>query len=85
MVKGLKSRLLKDLIRLLGRSPSEIGYTIERAGVIAKDNEAPRSKLRGIKAELRRSQTRLCSTELWRGSPRLSSLQQAAGYFGEGE
>jgi hypothetical protein len=25
------------------------------------------------------------STELWRGSPRLSSLQQAAGYFGEGE
>jgi len=48
-------------------------------------NEAPRSKLRGIKAELRRSQPRLRSYELRRGSPCLSSLQQAAGYSGEGE
>jgi hypothetical protein len=48
-------------------------------------NEAPRSKLRGIKAELRRSLTRLRSGELRRGSPCLSSLQPAAGYSGEGE
>jgi hypothetical protein len=57
-------------------------------------NEAPRSKLRGIKAELRRSPsnvkditklTRLRSDKLRRGSPCLSSLQQAAGYYGEGE
>ena len=51
----------------------------------ALDDEAPRSKLRGIKAELRRSRTRLRSEELRRGSPCLSSLQQAAGYSGEGE
>jgi hypothetical protein len=47
-------------------------------------NEAPRSKLRGIKAELRRSHsnvkeiaelTRLRSDELRRGSPCVSSLQ----------
>jgi hypothetical protein len=38
-VKGLKSRLLTYLIRLAGTSPSGIGYTIERAGVIAKDNK----------------------------------------------
>ena len=37
-VKGLKSRLLTDLIRLFGTNPSGIGYTIERAEVIAKDN-----------------------------------------------
>ena len=48
-------------------------------------NEAPRSKLRGIKAELRRSQTRLRSDELRRSSTCPSSLQQAAGYSGEGE
>ncbi len=48
-------------------------------------NEAPRSKLRGIKAELRRSLTRLRSGELRGGSPCVSSLQQAAGYSGEGE
>ena len=48
-------------------------------------NEAPRSKLRGIKAELRRSLTRLRSEELRRGSPCLSALQPAAGYSGEGE
>jgi hypothetical protein len=48
-------------------------------------NEAPRSKLRAIKAELRRSQTRLRSDELRRGSPCPSSLHQAAGYSGEGE
>jgi hypothetical protein len=56
-----------------------------------KSNEAPRSKLRGIRAELRRSLTRLRSNELRRGSPCLrcrgvaegedrSSPQQAAGY-----
>ncbi len=38
-VKGLKSRLLIDLIRLVGTSPSGIGYTIERAEVVAKDNK----------------------------------------------
>ncbi len=38
-VKGLKSRLLIDLIRLFGTNPSGIGYTIERAEVIAKDNK----------------------------------------------
>ncbi len=38
-VKGLKSRLLIDLIRLVGRSPPGIGYTIERAELIAKDNK----------------------------------------------
>jgi len=48
-------------------------------------NEVPRSKLRGIKPELRRSLTRLRSKELRRGSPCLSSMQQAAGYSGEGE
>ena len=53
-------------------------------------NEAPRSKLRGIKAELRRSYsnvklTRLCSDELRCGSPCRSSLQQAAGYYDESE
>jgi hypothetical protein len=48
-------------------------------------DEAPRSELRGIKAELRRSLTRLRSEELRRGSPYLSSLKQAAGYSGEGE
>ena len=37
-------------------------------------NELPRSKLRGIKTELRRSLTRLRSKELRRGSPCLSSL-----------
>jgi len=59
-----------------------------------KINQAPRSKLRGIKVELRRSHsnvkdiaelTRLRSDELRRGSPCLSSLQQAARYSGEGE
>jgi len=38
-VKGLKSRLLTDLIRLLGTSPFGIGYTIERAELTAKDNK----------------------------------------------
>jgi hypothetical protein len=38
-VKGLKSRLLTDLIRVLGASLSVIGYTIERAQAIAKDNK----------------------------------------------
>ena len=37
-VKGVKSRLLTDLIRLFGTSPSGIGYTIERAEFIAKYN-----------------------------------------------
>jgi hypothetical protein len=54
-------------------------------GNLFQNNEALRSKLRGIKAELRRSRTRLRSEELRRGSPCLSSLQQAAGYSGEGE
>jgi len=53
--------------------------------VVRQSYEAPRSKLRGIKAELHRSLTRLRSDELRRGSPCLSSLQQAAGYSGEGE
>ena len=60
-------------------------------------NEAPSSKLRGIKAELRRSLACLStlrsfptaedgrSLELRLGSPRFSSLQQATGYSGEGE
>jgi hypothetical protein len=39
MVKGLKSRLLTDLIRLLVPSPYGRGYTIERAEVIARDNK----------------------------------------------
>jgi hypothetical protein len=56
MVKGLKSRLLTDLIRLLGTSPSGIGYTIERGELIAKDNEAPRSKLQGISAKTNKYQ-----------------------------
>jgi hypothetical protein len=38
-VKGDKSRLLTDLIRLVGRSPSGIGNSFERAEVIAKDNK----------------------------------------------
>jgi hypothetical protein len=38
-VKGLKSRLLTDLIRLPGRSPPGIGYTIERAELTTKDNK----------------------------------------------
>ncbi len=38
-MKGLKSRLLIDLIRLLGTSPSGRGYTIERAEVTIKDNK----------------------------------------------
>jgi hypothetical protein len=38
-------------------------------------DEPPRSNLRGIKAELRRSLTRLCSGKLRRGSPGFSSLQ----------
>ena len=38
-MKGLKSRLLTDLIRLLGPSLSGIGYTIERAEVTTKDNK----------------------------------------------
>jgi hypothetical protein len=51
---------------------------------VLKINEAPRSKLRGIKVELRRSRSnvkdiaeliRLRSDELRRGSPCLSSLQ----------
>ncbi len=38
-MKGVKSRLLTYLIRLLGTSRSGIGYTIERAEMIAKDNK----------------------------------------------
>jgi len=38
-VKGAKSRSLTDLIRVVGTSLSGIGYTIERAEVIAKDNK----------------------------------------------
>jgi hypothetical protein len=38
-VKGLKSRLLTDLIRVLGASPSGIGYTIESAELTLKDNK----------------------------------------------
>ncbi len=38
-MKGLKSRLLTDLIRLVGTSRSGIGYTIEKAELIAKDNK----------------------------------------------
>jgi len=41
MVKGLKSRLLIDLIRLVGTSPSGIGYSIERVELIAKDSKNP--------------------------------------------
>jgi len=36
--KGIRDTLA-DLIRLVGTSPSGIGYTIERAQVIAKDNK----------------------------------------------
>jgi len=46
-------------------------------------NEAPRSKLRGIKAELRRSQP--AYAQLSFGVISHSSLQQATGYSGEGE
>jgi hypothetical protein len=38
-MKGLKSRLLTYLIRVLGPSPSGISYTIERAEITAKDNK----------------------------------------------
>ena len=38
-VKGGKSRLLTYLIRLVGKSPSGIGYTIERAELTPKDNK----------------------------------------------
>ncbi len=38
-VKGVKSRLLTDLISLVGTSLSGIGYSIESAEVTAKDNE----------------------------------------------
>ena len=38
-VKGVKSRLLTDLIRLVGTSPSGIGYSLARAQLIAKDNK----------------------------------------------
>ena len=57
-------------------------------------NEAPRSKLRGIKAKLRRSQPIFALEGFDAVRPaiaqrrrlrRVSSLQQAAGYFGEGE
>ena len=69
------------------------GYTASQK-TLNTLNKAPRSKLRGIKAELRRlaaqalaqrEPTRLRPSGLRRGSPRHSSLQQAAGYFGEGE
>jgi len=36
--EGGKSQLLIDLIRPVGTNPSGIGYSIERAQVIAKDN-----------------------------------------------
>ena len=35
--KGIRDTLI-DLIRLLGTSPSGIGYSLERAQLIAKDN-----------------------------------------------
>ncbi len=38
-MKGLKSRLLTDLIRVLGASLSGICYTIVRAEVISKHNK----------------------------------------------
>ena len=38
-VKGIKSRLLTYLIRLVGASPYGGGYTLERAEVIAKDRK----------------------------------------------
>ena len=38
-MKGVKSRLLTDLIRTLGASPSGICYSIESAEVTAKDNK----------------------------------------------
>ena len=38
-VKGVKSRLLTYVIRLIGTSPSGIGYRIERSEIIAKDNK----------------------------------------------
>ncbi len=53
-----------------------------RALVLIRVNEAPRSKLRGIKAELRRSLTRLRSNELRRDSPCLRCRGVAEG---EGE
>ena len=40
-MKGLKSRLLTDLIRLVGASPSGIGYSLARAEVKAKDSKNP--------------------------------------------
>jgi hypothetical protein len=48
-------------------------------------NEAPRSKLRGIKAELRHSQPGFALKIFAVDRPRHSSLQQAARYSGEGE
>ena len=64
--------------------------------LVKTDNEAPRSKLRGIKVELRRSPypPSLCRASarftlpFYRGvaeSEDRSSLLQAAGYSGEGE
>ena len=38
-VKGVKSRLLTYLIRLVGTNPSGIGYAIESAELIVKDNK----------------------------------------------
>ena len=38
-VKGVKSRLLTDLIRLLGTSPSGIGYSLAKAQLIVKDQK----------------------------------------------
>ena len=56
-----------------------MGYQTEAEDTDMHSNEAPRSKLRGIKAELRRSLRRLRSIEFRNGSSRLSSLQSAGG------
>jgi len=50
-----------------------------------RKNEVPRSKMRGIKTELRRSRTCLRPKKPKRNSPFLPSLKQAEWYSCEGE
>jgi hypothetical protein len=79
----------KHLIPFLGKTPIDSITSLQMEKYKAQKsneglkNEAPRSKLRGIKAELRRSQPAFTrrkrlrcarSKELRRGSPRHSSL-----------
>jgi len=52
--------------------------------LMIRNNEAPRRKRRGIKRNCAIAYPPLLF-ELRRGSPRHSSLRQAAGYSGEGE